>query len=237
MARYPNLGWGTKPVGGLLFNSAAFSPPIVASSNKYLGPLTAGIYGWGTAAQKNYAESGSLADAQLAGIKGGIAAAGLELGLPLAGEYLVKNVLPKVARKTAWLKFWDDIDDVELSKIWGYNNYDEVIEAEKLLNSNGEFSDSLLESRYNAYLNKKSIEGKTPKSRLEWNAWNEASPVARGNKFNKTARDLNTYDYYEVHLENGKRLDSYNLNPPEIISRKATDLNIIDEKTYRNYLS
>lgn len=43
-------------------------------------------------------------------------------------------------------------------------------------------------------------------------------------------------DYHEIHLENGKRLDSYDPFAKEIISRKATDLDMIDEKTYREYL-
>jgi len=38
-------------------------------------------------------------------------------------------------------------------------------------------------------------------------------------------------------LENGKRLDSYDPDAGEIISRKATDLNKIIEETYRGYLS
>ncbi|MBA4538331.1 hypothetical protein H1Z61_14605 [Bacillus aquiflavi] len=61
--------------------------------------------------------------------------------------------------------------------------------------------------------------------------------MARGNKFNKTVRKRRIYNYHEIHLENGKRLDSYD-HPiaKEIISRKATDLDMIDEKTYRAYL-
>lgn len=60
--------------------------------------------------------------------------------------------------------------------------------------------------------------------------------MARGNKFNSTVRSRDIYDYHEVYLENGKRLDSYDPFTKEIISRKATDLDMIDEKTYREYL-
>ena len=40
-----------------------------------------------------------------------------------------------------------------------------------------------------------------------------------------------------MHLANGKRLDSYDPEKGEIISRKATDLDKITEETYRGYLS
>ena len=40
-----------------------------------------------------------------------------------------------------------------------------------------------------------------------------------------------------IYLENGKRLDSYDPDAREIISRKATDLDKITEETYRGYLS
>ncbi|MEG0614094.1 MAG: hypothetical protein RR486_16480, partial [Clostridium sp.] len=35
------------------------------------------------------------------------------------------------------------------------------------------------------------------------------SPLARGNNINKTTIDSNIYDYNEIYLSNGKRLDSY----------------------------
>ncbi len=67
--------------------------------------------------------------------------------------------------------------------------------------------------------------------------WTKESPVARGNNFNKTVREADIYDYYEVYLENGKRLVSYDPGAGEIISRKAADLDKITEETYRGYLS
>jgi len=42
--------------------------------------------------------------------------------------------------------------------------------------------------------------------------------------------------YHEVHLSNGKRLDSY-IDGTDIVSRKATNLDNITEEIYRKYLS
>lgn len=110
-----------------------------------------------------------------------------------------------------------------------------------LLDDMGKFTDDALENNYQAYVNRKISKGQTPKDRLEWKKasdyWTKESPVARGNNFNKTVREADIYDYHEVYLENGKRLDSYNPDAGEIISRKATDLDKITEETYRGYLS
>ncbi|UOB81149.1 hypothetical protein MQW34_11435 [Bacillus sp. ZJS3] len=112
--------------------------------------------------------------------------------------------------------------------------------GKNLLASNGRFIDSNLESDYGKYLARKAKEGKTTRDRIEWKEardyWLNDSPMARGNKFNKTVRNRDIYDYHEIHLENGKRLDSYDPFAKEISSRKATDLDMIDEKTYREYL-
>ena len=55
--------------------------------------------------------------------------------------------------------------------------------------------------------------GQTSKNRLEWKEasdyWTKEYPVARGNNFNKKVRASKKYPYYEIHLKNGKRLDSY----------------------------
>ena len=61
--------------------------------------------------------------------------------------------------------------------------------------------------------------------------------MARGNRFNSKAREEGWYDYHELHLENHKRLDSYDPIFEEIVSRKATDLHKIDEATFRTYLN
>ena len=60
--------------------------------------------------------------------------------------------------------------------------------------------------------------------------------MARGNEFNKKAIDNDWYEYNEVHLENGKRLDSYDEIKGEIVSRKATDLESIELSTFESYL-
>ncbi len=100
-----------------------------------------------------------------------------------------------------------------------------------LLDDMGKFADDTLENNYQAYVNRKISKGQTPKDRLEWKKasdyWTKESPVARGNNFNKTVREADIYDYHEVYLENGKRLDSYAPDAGEIISRKATDLDKI----------
>lgn len=110
-----------------------------------------------------------------------------------------------------------------------------------LLDHTGKFIDDTLENNYQAYIKRKISKGQTPKDRLEWKQaseyWTKESPVARGNNFNKTVREADIYDYHEIYLENGKRLDSYDPDAGEIISRKATDLDKISEETYRRYLS
>jgi hypothetical protein len=58
----------------------------------------------------------------------------------------------------------------------------------------------------------------------------------RGNDFNKKARNNQWYDYHEIHLKNGKRLDSYDPDLGEIVSRKATDFDNIQTTTFENYL-
>ncbi len=105
---------------------------------------------------------------------------------------------------------------------------------------NGKFIDELLEADYQKYLTRKSKQGKAPKDRLEWKEsrdyWLNDSPMARGNDFNKKAIKNRWYDYNEVHLENGKRLDSYDEIKGEIVSRKATDLESIELSTFESYL-
>ncbi|WP_152657119.1 hypothetical protein [Oceanobacillus sp. CFH 90083] len=73
---------------------------------------------------------------------------------------------------------------------------------------------------------------KTPKARLH-----EASaycrihpPMVRGRRFNKTTKETDIYLHHEVHLSNGKRLDSYDPDAGEIISRKSTYLDQISDK-------
>ena len=110
-----------------------------------------------------------------------------------------------------------------------------------LLDDSGKFCDDILENNYQKYVNRKQQRGQTPRDRMDWKEasdyWTKNSPVARGNNFNKKVRDSDLYSYHEIHLANGKRLDSYDPKAGEIISRKATDLDQISESTYRKYLS
>ncbi|AUS05349.1 hypothetical protein [Pseudotamlana carrageenivorans] len=65
-------------------------------------------------------------------------------------------------------------------------------------------------------------------------SWDEVKALfKRGNDFNKKA--ATKYRYNEIHLGNGKRLDSY-IPGKEIVSRKATDLKNIKASTFENYL-
>ncbi|WP_427182388.1 hypothetical protein [Paenibacillus sp. TC-CSREp1] len=66
--------------------------------------------------------------------------------------------------------------------------------------------------------------------------WLNDSPMARGNAFNKKSVVEEWYPCNEVHLSNGKRLDSYDPIKGEIVSRKATDLADIELTTFENYL-
>ena len=111
--------------------------------------------------------------------------------------------------------------------------------AESLIGPNGHFLDAGLEDAYQAYVKRKQARGETPGERADWKAerdyWLTESPTDRGNRFDSIAGDLN-YQYNQVHLTNGKRLDSYDPAAGEIISRKATDFDIIQESTFRTYL-
>ena len=117
-------------------------------------------------------------------------------------------------------------------------------DSDELLDDSGKFLDSDLEKRYQNYVERKKREGKEYRDRLDWKQasdyWTRQSPVARGNRFNNTVNSARIYQYSEINLENGKRLDSYDYNEKtgnwEIISRKATDLDKISETQFRSYL-
>jgi hypothetical protein len=98
--------------------------------------------------------------------------------------------------------------------------------------ADGSFQDAQLEAAYQAYLVRKKNSPKT-KLRDEWeearNYWLFDSPIARGNAFNKKRAPF--YKCNEVNLVNQKRLDSY-VEDKEIISRKATDFDDIEESTF-----
>jgi DNA anti-recombination protein RmuC len=113
--------------------------------------------------------------------------------------------------------------------------------AKELLNDEGKFKDPDLELKYEEYLKRKQKANEAPRDRVEWKEvrdyWLEDSPVARGNRFNKQAVDGEWYPYDEVHLENGKRVDSYDPFKGEIVSRKATNFDVIDEGMFNEFLS
>ena len=117
----------------------------------------------------------------------------------------------------------------------------EKIQKEKeLLTSVGKFKNADLENRYLTYVARKDKQGKPPRDRIEWKVVHDYllydSPMARGNAFNDKAVTAGWYKYNEVHLENGKRLDSYDPVKGEIVSRKATDLDMIEKETFERYL-
>ena len=65
-------------------------------------------------------------------------------------------------------------------------------------------------------------------------SWQEIQALfKRGNDFNRKGRL--EYDYNEVNLADGKRLDSY-IPGKEIVSRKATTLSEIQPSTFEGYL-
>lgn len=111
-------------------------------------------------------------------------------------------------------------------------------ESESLLGSNGKFKASDLEEAYQRYVVRKIKAGEVPRKRADWKEtsdfWTKDSPMARGNKFNKTANK--NYPHDEVHLENGKRLDAYDPKKGEIVSRKATDFDDIETDTFKRHL-
>ena len=117
---------------------------------------------------------------------------------------------------------------------------EKLAKEKMMLTSSGKFKDVNLENGYLAYIARKDKQGKPPRDRIDWKVahdyWLYDSPMARGNAFNDTARDNKWYPYNEVHLANRKRVDSYDPVKKEIISRKATDLEMIDVKTFEQYL-
>jgi len=109
-----------------------------------------------------------------------------------------------------------------------------------LLAADGKFINDELEKDYGSYLKRKAAQEKPPRERLDWKQardyWLFDSPMARGNNFNKKAVVERWYDYNEVTLSNGKRVDSYDPLKGEIISRKATNLEEVELSTFESYL-
>ena len=115
--------------------------------------------------------------------------------------------------------------------------------AKDLLGADGKFKEASLEDAYQRYVARKAKVGAQPRDRADWKVASDYatkdSPMARGNRFNEKTRA--NYGYNEVHLKNDRILDSY--RPPrggnsgEIVSRKATDFDVIEPKTFKSYLS
>ena len=94
--------------------------------------------------------------------------------------------------------------------------------------------------RYEQYVQRKQRQNKTPRGFFDWKVvsdyYRNNSPMARGNRFDKKAVKEKWYDFHQVHLANGKRLDSYDVKKQCIVSRKAIDLSKINLKTFERYL-
>ena len=117
---------------------------------------------------------------------------------------------------------------------------EKIAKESEFLTSAGKFSEKELEEGYLIYVARKEKQGAPPRDRIDWKEARDYllndSPMARGNRFNDKAETKAWYPYNEVHLGNEKRLDSYNPEKGEIVSRKATDLEMIEMKTFESYL-
>ena len=169
-----------------------------------------------------------------------------------AGLWLVLDILPflkagKAGKLGKIAKTADKVDDVakgakeaaeQAGKKVGKEFSKEAVE--ELLDGDGVFKNAELEERYQEYVVRNTNRGRRVSDRLTWKQdsdfFTQNSPIARGNRFNETVQERKTYPHHEVNLENGKRLDSYDPTAGEIISRKATDLDKIQEETFRGYL-
>lgn len=109
-----------------------------------------------------------------------------------------------------------------------------------LTKSKRKFKDQELEDAYKRYVKRKKARGEKPRKRADWKEasdwWKTKSPTARGNKFNAKVRGDNKYPFHEVTLKNGKRLDSYDDVNGEIISRKATNLELVSKDTFDDHI-
>ena len=169
-----------------------------------------------------------------------------------AGLWLALDILPflkagKAGKLGKIAKTADKVDDVakgakeaaeQAGKKVGKEFSKEAVE--ELLDGDGVFKNAELEERYQEYVVRNTNRGRRVSDRLTWKQdsdfFTQNSPIARGNRFDETVQERKTYPHHEVNLENGKRLDSYDPTAGEIISRKATDLDKIQEETFRGYL-
>ena len=93
---------------------------------------------------------------------------------------------------------------------------------------------------YEKYVQRKKRLGQTPRDFNDWknvsDYFKKDSPIARGNRFDKKAKTEGWYRYHQVHLSNGKRLDSYNEAQGMIVSRKSIDLSKIGKSRFEAHL-
>ena len=173
--------------------------------------------------------------------KGWVAAGELGEGAPLlaAGVSLVGHARVAWSGSTRVYNFEVEHDHtyfVGQSHAWVHNRGPD--DCPPALDENGNFKDPELEARYQAYVRRNQARGRPVRDREEWKResdyWTQDSPTARGNRFNATRRQ--EYDYNEVNLEDGTRVDSYDPVKGEIIERKASDFDSIEQSTFERYL-
>ncbi|MBP1618616.1 MAG: hypothetical protein H6Q14_2443 [Bacteroidetes bacterium] len=152
---------------------------------------------------------------------------GLQVASLLIGAGGLKSAVKEVDEgvEKAGKEIITEVDDALIKQIDGADGL--AKRATKDAIDKGDFDSYLIES----YVDDVNDLSKVKSRKL---SWEEVKALfKRGNDFNKKAKDI--YDYNEIVLENGKRLDSY-IPGKEIISRKATTLSEIKPETFEGYL-
>ena len=115
-----------------------------------------------------------------------------------------------------------------------------AVDTSELIGESGKFIDDTLEAKYLDYVNGKIKNGGKIKGRLDWKKavdnFKNNRKIFKGIKFNRKAWAESPELYHEIHLANGKILDTYDPKNGLIISRKATDLSDIKKSTFESYL-
>ena len=119
-----------------------------------------------------------------------------------------------------------EVDDAVVKQLSGADNLAKKLTKEAI--DNGDFDKEIVEGLTNEANDIAIKKGRKL-------SWEEVKALfKRGNDFNKKGRLLYKDRFCEIHLGNGKRLDTY-IPGEKIISRKATDIDNITEQTWRNY--
>lgn len=120
------------------------------------------------------------------------------------------------------------------------NRADNIVDAAKLAENADDVADAAKNANRadNAADANKAALGQPEKGEVIYvRDWKEIQKLfKRGNDFNRKARESGWYPFYEIHLSNGKRLDSYDEMFGEIVSRKATNFDDIKPSTFEKYL-